>query len=124
MKTILLVDNDHEVLNAMSRLIGELLRELKKESIEILKTTSAVRALKISRSQLIDLLITDYRMPGDMNGLQLICRLRERAEMRRVLMSFGALGLHEELATQKGVDEFIRKPIEENTLRTILEKYV
>jgi len=124
MKTILIVDNDLEILEAMSRLAGDLLHELQKGSMEILKTTSAMTALKMSSSRQIDLLITDHQMPGGMSGLQLICSLRERIGMRKVLMSFDPVRLSEALATEMGVDDVIEKPVEEAVLKAILEKYV
>ncbi|NKE69296.1 response regulator [Candidatus Manganitrophus noduliformans] len=124
MKTILIVDNHPEFLIAVSHLVADLLQDLQKGPVKILRTTSAIAAFNASRSQRIDLLITDYQIPNEMNGFQLISRLRDRPEMRKVLMTFGSLELLEALAAEQGVDDVLRKPIEENELRTILEKYI
>lgn len=80
--TLLLVDDDQQVLIALERLIEELSLPL-----EVTSTTEAYHAVEQLCSNDFDLLLTDQRMP-QINGLALIERARSiQADIHCILMS-------------------------------------
>jgi DNA-binding NtrC family response regulator len=81
-----------------------------------------------------DLVITDYRMPGSISGLNLAKRVKEHARTRRkktkvfLMSAFDIVSLPElnepelnEAAKSEIVDEIIRKPIPNDKLIAIVE---
>ena len=81
-----------------------------------------------------DLVITDYRMPGGISGLDLAKRIKEHARTTRkktkvfMMTAFDILSLPElnepelnEAAKSEIVDEIIRKPIPNDKLIAIIE---
>jgi two-component system, cell cycle response regulator CpdR len=73
-----------------------------------------------------DLLITDYRMPGGISGLDLAKRLKERTTETKVFLmtAFDVSSVPEfaEAVNSKIVDETIQKPIANDKLIAIIEK--
>ncbi|MHC4222597.1 MAG: response regulator [Planctomycetota bacterium] len=67
---VLLVDDEPLVLSSLRRL-------LKRESFLVTTCTSGPEALKILESEEIDLIISDYKMPG-MNGIDFLRDVRPR----------------------------------------------
>ena len=68
-RTILLVDDDTNYLEAMALL-------LENEGHRVLRSTDGEQALRLLRENSIDLLLLDYYMPG-MTGEEVVVRLRE-----------------------------------------------
>lgn len=106
MATILVVDdNDFErlaLINVLKKIYGE---------IDILDTDSGYEALKIMEHHLIDVLITDIKMPI-MNGIELIDRVRSMDKKVKIVIISGyddfsyakkVLPLH--------VENYILKPV-------------
>lgn len=62
--SLLIVDDDEQILNVLARLLGE-------EGYHISTASDPLTALNLLRTRSFDLLITDYRMP-EMTGLELI----------------------------------------------------
>lgn len=78
---LLVVDDEPLALNLVQRVFED------ESDIEVLSTTSAVRATEMAMLSDIDLIITDQRMP-EMSGLQLLARLRElRPRALRILLT-------------------------------------
>ena len=73
-----------------------------------------------------DLLITDYRMPGGMSGLDLAKQVKERTTETKVFLmtAFDVSSVPEfsEAVNSKIVDETIQKPIANDKLIAIIEK--
>ena len=67
-QTILVVDDDLHILEVLEARLSSV-------EFKVLKATSAQEALEISKSQQVDLLITDVRMPG-MGGMDLFEEVR------------------------------------------------
>jgi two-component system response regulator GlrR len=115
MKTILLIDDDHDILN----LVGEILTGL---GYKVLPQPDAESALSILRQGTrVDLVITDLQMPG-MSGMELVPVLRRVLPSVPVIM-FTAHGEVETYlkSLSLGVFEYINKPIEENELGRIVK---
>lgn len=64
MKRVLIVDDEKELLFPLQFV-------LKSDSIDVLTAGSASEALELMASHTVDLVVTDYRMPGK-NGLELL----------------------------------------------------
>jgi CheY-like chemotaxis protein len=83
-----------------------------------------------------DLVISDYRMPGGISGLDLAKRVKEDARTRRkktkvfLMSAFDIASLPElnepelnEAAKSERVDEIIQKPISNDKLIAIIESH-
>lgn len=122
MKRILIVDDGVAILKKMVELTGVILKDLNKESTEVLAVASGIEALGLIRCSEIHLLITDYSMP-EINGVELIRELRDRSEMKKVLITFGPISRKDRTELAKdGVDEILLKPVDENQLKNILNR--
>ena len=74
-----------------------------------------------------DLVITDYRMPGGISGLDLAKRVKEHTKRKTkvfLITAFDISSLPEfgEALTSEIVDEIIQKPIPNDKLIAIIEK--
>ena len=102
-KVILLVDDDDNVRSVL----GEQLRDLGFEVDEVGDGKSAIERLKGNGTY--DVILTDFAMPG-MNGLDTIRNaVRERPELRAVLMTGYASG--SSMADARENYPIVRKPI-------------
>ncbi len=79
---VLVVDNEPQIITAMQRL-------LENWQCQVLTAESTAQALKLVESNIqLDMLITDYRMPGELSGLQLIKTiLQQRGKIPCLLIS-------------------------------------
>ncbi|MGY3558456.1 DNA-binding response OmpR family regulator [Bradyrhizobium sp. USDA 4463] len=82
--------------------------QLRGEGFEVIEANTADDAMDyISSGERIDALITDIRMPGTLDGLELAGRVRDMQPMLLILVASGSLEL-ESAASRVG--RFIRKP--------------
>ena len=120
---ILLVDDEPDILlglNALLRGRGHSVKTFH-------NSPEALRHLTSSEVTPYDLIITDYRMPGGISGLDLAKRVKEytRRKTKVFLMTaFDVSSLREfgEVLTSEIVDEIIQKPIPNDKLIAIIEK--
>jgi two-component system NtrC family sensor kinase len=124
---ILVVDDEQDVL------VG--LRALLEGHGHYVKTfDNPVQALEhiASGDADYDLVITDYRMPGGISGLDLAKRVKEHKRRKKtkvfLMSAFDIMSLPElnepdlnEAAKSEIVDEIIQKPIRNNKLIAIIE---
>ncbi|MGY4234964.1 CheY-like chemotaxis protein [Bradyrhizobium sp. USDA 4449] len=81
---------------------------LRGEGLEVVEASTADDAMDyISSGERIDALITDIRMPGTLDGLELAGRVRDLQPMLLILVASGSIEL-ESAASRVG--RFIRKP--------------
>jgi DNA-binding NtrC family response regulator len=77
--TLLLVDDDEQVLRVAKRLLGD--------TWDIATAKNAIEAAEILRTRTFDTILTDYDMPGQ-NGIWLLIEaMRTHPKARRVLFS-------------------------------------
>ena len=110
-ETILLVEDDEEVL----AVAAESLREL---GYKVLTAGNAAQGLEILRGdQPIDLLLSDVIMPGGMNGVQLAVEARRISPKLKVLLASGytAAALSLEHGLQNNLD-IVEKPFRREEL--------
>lgn len=108
--TVLVVDDDKDIVDGVQRLI-----EAELPGVRVLKALGGPAALETMRRERVDLLVTDFKMPG-MNGDQLIEAVTALAPGMPciVITAFGA-----EATRRLGrarLDGLVRKPIDPDAL--------
>ena len=119
MTTIAVVEDDRGVLDLIKDI-------LEVEGFDVLQYHDGRRALDAFNSSSPDLVITDIAMP-EMDGLQLLRRLREKSDTPVILLTGRMDERDEMVALRIGADDFIRKPFSPRVLvervRTVLRRY-
>ncbi|MGB2033185.1 MAG: response regulator [Pseudomonadales bacterium] len=116
--SILIVDDEVRILNALKRL-------LRGEAYQVATASSAEEALEVLDQQKVDLVLSDYRMPV-CDGLELMAKIQARhSETSRVLMSGNAdfqlviHGINEGL-----IEQFVEKPWVDDALKITIAKLI
>jgi two-component system chemotaxis response regulator CheY len=116
--TILVVDD----FSPMRRITRKLLRDLGFENT--LEADDGDSALPVLRRGGVDLLVTDWNMPG-MSGIELLKMVRADAQLASlpVLMVSAESGRERIIeATRAGVDGYLVKPFAALTLKRAMER--
>jgi DNA-binding NtrC family response regulator len=115
MKTILLVDDEPDILKTLAELLG-------KTGYTIVAKPDAEAALSVVREGTrIDLVITDLRMPG-MSGSELITILKKTLPSVPIIMLTGYGSVESYLKSMSsGVFEYVNKPVQARELRRIVK---
>lgn len=119
MQTVLIVD-DLEANRAL------LERRLEKFGYRILSADSGTAALHILEHETPDIILLDYMMP-QMNGLEVLVKLRESRETRDVPVIMVTARAEAEAvveALDSGADDYVTKPIEFDVLRARMETHI
>lgn len=114
LKTILIVDDDRNILNGLRRMLRP-----KRHIWNVLFATGAVEALDIMAKQKVDLLISDMKMP-QVDGAMLLRKVRRKyPKCIRIILS----GFHERESVFKTIGpahQFLSKPcVPEEFIMTI-----
>ncbi len=104
---LLIVDDEADMLRLLSRSVGQDL------DCDIQTAGNGADALALFEEQSFDLALLDIRMPGGMDGLQLLEELQRRRPGFTVIMmtAFGAIEVAVS-AIRKGAYDFITKPFD------------
>ena len=117
-KTILIVE-DEEV----SRFFFEM--ALKKTQANLFFVNDGIEALQMMKeNREIDLVLMDIRLPR-MNGLETTLKIKEiNPEMPIIIQTAYEMSLAKEEAIKCGCNDFITKPINIQTLLSLLKKHL
>jgi len=117
MKTILLIDDEINLLNAYSLM-------LEKKGYHILKANDGNEGLKVILSEDVDLVISDIYMPRK-SGLVVIKQIRRILKYRNIpiiILSAGGTKKNVFRGIELGVDAFLAKPCKKEELYQTVEK--
>lgn len=82
--------------------------ELREAGYRVIEACDATEALSVLNTVNPDLIISDVRMPGPLDGLDLLAQVRERSLTLPVIMISGHL--HPSQAMIEGATRFFAKP--------------
>lgn len=119
----MVVDDEPDILFGLNALLRGRSHHVKTFD----NSSEAVRHLTSSEVTPYDLVITDYRMPGGISGLELAKRVKEHTRRKTkvfLMTAFDVSSLREfsEALTSEIVDEIIQKPIPNDKLIAMIEK--
>ena len=114
MKTILLVDDDRDILNYLEFTLSS------SEYYTIAETDALSALCTIQKGIKIDLVITDYSMPG-MDGHEFFTELTKVLPSVPVIMLTGHVSVENYLKSLSlGLYEYVSKPIDSTLLHRIV----
>ncbi|MDM8536563.1 sigma-54 dependent transcriptional regulator [Desulfobacterales bacterium HSG17] len=117
MENILIVDDEKNY----PMIIGEILQE---EGYTSMTASSGMEALDILRNEIIDLVLTDVKMPG-MSGIQLLNKIKAlNPDVPVIIMTAHGSVENAVDAMHKGAYTFILKPFENQTLIAHIAKAI
>ena len=107
-QTILLVDDEADIRESLKMLL-----EASIEDVDVLTAESGMAALDALQRQPVDLIITDYKMPG-MNGLEFLHRAQKASPKtpRILVTAFPDLEIAIKAINEAGIENFFTKPFE------------
>jgi len=111
MATILVVDDEAEVLECMKLILVA-------EGFQVLAAADGAAALTVLRTQTVDLIVSDIRMPR-MNGYQFYERVRSQPEWAAtpfLFLTVRTLDSDVRYGKELGVDDYLAKPFEAEDL--------
>ena len=117
---ILIVDDSP----AMRKIARRTLRQAGYESAEVMEADGAGDALAVLDRGPVDLIVSDLHMPG-MDGLELVSRVRRRADGREVPIVIVTTEAGEEAvraAMTRGASGYVVKPFTPEKLERVLER--
>lgn len=122
MITVLIVDDEAATRKAIRDLIVSIVTDLRHAPVKTLRAASAEEALGVISGESVDLLITDYDLPG-LTGLELIYQMSNRLEITKVLLTDQSPSLQVRiLAAEAGLEALIQKPVRREDLKRILTR--
>jgi chemosensory pili system protein ChpA (sensor histidine kinase/response regulator) len=117
-RKILVVDDSLSNRKALSLMIQPL-------GYEVLTAVDGSDALQQLENNAIDLVITDLEMPN-MNGLEMVEFIRSEPAIQHlpiIMVTSRSTVKHRKLARQAGVDAYLTKPVDHETLSTHINHY-
>lgn len=100
--TILIVDDDHDIVNAIAKL-------LEMEGYRTVKAYDGLEALECVTEQDIQLILIDVMMPK-LDGLSAMMRIREKKNIPIIVLSAKSEDSDKILGLSMGADDYITKP--------------
>jgi CheY-like chemotaxis protein len=115
-RTVLLVDDEENVLNALKRL-------LRRSGYTILTATSAAEGFELLATNTVQVIISDQRMPA-MDGTVFLSRVKELYPdpVRMVLSGYTELKSVTDAINEGAVYKFLTKPWEDDELKEHLKE--
>jgi DNA-binding response OmpR family regulator len=116
-KTILLIDDDHDILGAM-RTVFE------KRGYRVLTASDGNMGLAVAERESPDLVVVDMMMPKK-SGFLVLEKLKSRGEAspRVIMITANEGGRHRAYAEMLGVDDYLRKPFAMDKLIESVQRF-
>ncbi|HSO26474.1 MAG TPA: response regulator, partial [Anaerolineales bacterium] len=116
---VLVVDDHPNTASMLARVLEKL-----DARVEVLTARSGEEALEKVGDGLLDVLVTDFMMPG-MSGLDLIEKLKNRHESFHTILitAYDTPGLSVS-ARRLGVQEYLTKPVQPEKIREIVARFL
>jgi two-component system response regulator HydG len=116
MSKILLIEDDETLRDGMSQV-------LKKAGHQVTDVSNGPAGVEICRKEKFDLVITDYRMSEEMNGLQVLDRVKSIDEDTDAILitAYGTIDMAVE-AMKKGAADYVTKPFSASEFNIRVEK--
>ena len=109
-KRILIVDDEEVVRSLCTRVLTPL-------GYSVETASDGDRALSLVASHPVDLIITDYRMPGGLDGLELGDRVRRRNPNTRIILMTAFPAIDNAVRMLRmGASDYLIKPFEKAEL--------
>ena len=118
-KKILVVDDSLSNRKALSLII-------ERTEFDVATAVDGLDALRVMNENNIDLVFTDLEMPR-MNGLELTQSIRAWNDKKKtpiVMITSRTTNKHRELANKAGVDDYLTKPVETDTLLKSIDTWL
>jgi chemosensory pili system protein ChpA (sensor histidine kinase/response regulator) len=99
---------------------------LEQMGYKIITAVDGLDALQQLHKQSVELILTDLEMPR-MNGLEMTQAIRiwpEKRHLPILMITSRSTQKHREMAQKAGVDEYLTKPVDRDTLSTQLQKWL
>jgi len=113
---ILFVDDEMKILQGMRRMMYSM-----RDEWNMFFAESGESALDILDSEMIDIIISDMRMPG-INGLQLLQKTQElHPSVMRIVLS-GQAGNEDIIKSVMPIHQYLTKPCEFSTIKTTISR--
>jgi len=115
---VLFVDDEQNILNAIKRAFLD-------ESYTILTATSGMEGIALLEKDLIQVVISDYRMP-DMNGIEFLAEVNRRwpQTVRIVLSGYADTASIVAAVNEGHIYKFVAKPWNDNELRVTISNAI
>jgi Response regulator containing CheY-like receiver, AAA-type ATPase, and DNA-binding domains len=115
MPRVLIVDDEEELLFGLSAFLS-------REGWEVLIAKNSEEALAILKTQPVDIIVTDIRMPGE-SGLTFLQQLKsERKDLKTVVMTAKGSPEMEREVVSLGADAYLEKPFDLDYFLRVLNK--
>ncbi len=102
MQTILVVDDDREIVESISIY-------LRAEGYEVIKAYDGLEALDAAVQKSVQLIVLDIMMP-EMDGIETLMKLRETKNIPVILLSAKSEDADKILGLTAGADDYVTKP--------------
>lgn len=113
--TILIVDDEEDMLETCRMVLEPL-------EVEVVSTTSPLKALEYLKSKSIDVLVTDLRMP-EMNGIKLIERAKTLSPDTEILVFTAYASIETAVeAIKRGAFNYIQKPFSKEQFIELIKR--
>lgn len=114
---VLVVDDEADIRESLKELFDGALN-----GVEVVTADSGAAGLEVLRREAVDLIVTDYKMPG-MNGLEFLAEARKVApgSPRVLVTAFPDLDLAIRAINEESIENFFTKPLEPETVIDIVK---
>ncbi len=113
---VMFVDDEKNIIDGMKRMLYPMRKEW-----DMIFTTSGIKALEFMKTNHVDVIISDMRMP-EMDGSELLTIIKEKypSTARYILSGYSDKDMI--LKTIDSADQFLSKPCNSNMIKRVIKK--